>query len=162
MAPPYDPIVPAGQKPFNSGYVTETEGVEQGKPSLLDAFFARLRWFLPRNVFYTVPKSFDYWVANTFTLAAGSTWLDERQYLKGRRAWMIINHQYFDYTLGVAPAAVDFVYCNSMPLVAAVTGLWIYPNGGVLSNPVGWGGDQSHVHVLPGTALSLITFVQYA
>ncbi len=100
--------------------------------------------------------------AITIPLAAGDNWIDQQRALRYRRAWAIVNHQYFDYTAGVAPTAVDYVYVNSAPIQAAGQGLWVYPNGGTISNPVGSGGSGQQVHVLPGTPGSFITFVQYA
>jgi len=157
---PLDFTAPAGQKPRGpGGYIAGGEPVFSGPTR---GFFDNLKSFLQRYVFIAKPEPFKYWRANSYVLPAGNTWLDELDYMEGRRAWVIVNHQYFDWTLGVAPTAVDYVYCNSVPIQAVGQGLWIYANGGVLSNPVGWGLSGQRVHVLPGTPGTSITFIQYA
>jgi hypothetical protein len=125
-------------------------------------FWENLRRFVQRTLFKNEPKPFDYYIAQTVALPAANTWLDENTALQNRRAWVVVNNHYFDYTAGVAPTAVDFVYVNSVPIQAAGQGIWVYPNGGSISNPVGSGDAAQRVHVWAGTAATPVTFIQYA
>jgi len=150
MALSPDRMVPAGQKPFKGMPIFAPE--EQGT-DILSRFFQRLKLFFMNNVVYTVPRPFRYWVAYEITLAAGDTWVDQRVYLKGRRAWALVNHN---------AVAGNFVYVNSHAMTAIGQGGRVYPTGGSFSAPIGYGDNSQQVHALPVAAGTVISFYQFA
>lgn len=118
--------------------------------STLDRFFNRLRAFLPRNLFYTLPKPFDHMTAYTITLPVGDTWVDLQIKLQNRRAWALEN---------TSAVAGNDVWVNSVGMTAVAQGGLAFANGGVFSIP---GSSMMNVHAFPVVAGTVISFLQWA